>query len=423
MIYIGIIITLLLSGFFSGMEIAFVSSDKLRLEIDRKEHGFVGYILGLLFRKPDEFVTTLLVGNNVVLVVYGLLMAQLLETPIRLYVSTNDALVLLLQSLLSTMLILVTGEFLPKVLFRQKSNQMMTLFALPVSLFYILLFPITKLCTLLTKLFFLLVGGRSGVSSEGVLSGFSTADLDHYLSENIEDDRDGDLNTEVKILQNALDFSKVQVRYCMVPRNEMAAVELGADKSLLEEKFSSSGLSKLIVYKENIDDVVGYIHSSEMFQPDPWQKRVVPTLFVPESMYANKLMKQLMQRNRSIAIVIDELGGTSGMVTLEDIVEEIFGDIEDEHDRRKLVSKQISEHTYVFSGRMEIDDINEQFDLQLPESEEYLTIAGFILYHYQHIPSNGQSVTIAPYRFDVLHSTSTKIVLVKMTVEDKIEDR
>ncbi|MDY6122195.1 MAG: hemolysin family protein [Porphyromonas sp.] len=417
MIYIGIFISLILSGFFSGMEIAFVSSDKLRLEIDRKEKGVVSQILGLLFRKPDEFVTTLLVGNNAVLVIYGLLMAQLLEHPIRSYVADNDALVLLTQSLLSTLIILVTGEFLPKLLFRRKSNQMMKVFALPVSLFYIVLFPITKCCTLLTKLFFLLVGRKQNEKMGGVLPRFSTEDLDHYLSENIGEDKDGALNTEVKIIQNALEFSKVQARHCMVPRNEIVGVEYNADIAVLEEKFSTNGLSKLIVYKENIDDVMGYIHSSEMFQPEPWQSRIVPTLFVPESMFANKLMRQLMQRNRSVAIVIDELGGTSGMVTLEDIVEEIFGDIEDEHDKSNLISKKISDNTYVFSGRMEIDDINEQFNLQIPEDEEYLTIAGFILHHYQHIPSNGETVEIAPYKFDVLRSTSTKIVLVKMTVE------
>lgn len=422
MLYVYILITLILSAFFSGMEIAFVSSDKLRLEVDRKEKGFTSAVLGMLFRKPDEFVTTLLVGNNVVLVVYGMFMAQLLESPLRSLLH-NDALVLLAQSLLSTAIILVTGEFLPKVLFRSKSYQMVKIFAFPVSVFYVLLFPVTKLCKVLTRLFFLCTGKK--MKKDDNLLRFSTSDLDHYLSENLNDNPDevGELDTEVKIIQNALEFSKVQVRECMVPRNEIEAVDIDTEQSVLEEKFTESGLSKIIVYRENIDDVIGYIHSSEMFKEGPWQRRIVKTIFVPESMFANKLMTSLMQKNKSIAIVIDELGGTSGMVTLEDIVEEIFGDIEDEHDHSKLVSRKIDDNTYVFSGRVEIDDINEKFGLDLPENEDYLTIAGFILDNYQHIPRSGETVNIPPFKFDILRSSSTKIEMVKMIVMQEEEDK
>ncbi|MDO4673067.1 MAG: hemolysin family protein, partial [Porphyromonadaceae bacterium] len=312
--------------------------------------------------------------------------------------------------------ILVTGEFLPKVLFRSKSYQMVKIFAFPVSIFYVILFPVTKLCKLLTKLFFLCTG--SNIKREDKLLRFSTADLDHYLSENLNENPDevGELDTEVKIIQNALEFSKVQVRECMVPRNEIEAVDVDENQSVLEEKFKESGLSKLIVYRENIDDVIGYIHSSEMFKDGPWQDKVVKTMFVPESMFANKLMTHLMQKNKSVAIVIDELGGTSGMVTLEDIVEEIFGEIEDEHDRSKLVSRKVDDETYIFSGRVEIDDINEKYGLDLPENDDYLTIAGFILDNYQHIPRAGEKVDIPPFKFDILRSSSTKIELVRMTI-------
>ena len=250
--------------------------------------------------------------------------------------------------------------------------------------------------------------------------GLGRVDLDHYLAENMSGENEqNDLTTEVKIIQNALDFSGIQVRDCMIPRNEMIACELQTDIEVLKTTFIDTGLSKIIIYRQNIDDVVGYIHSSEMFRGQDWQKRINTTVFVPESMYANKLMRILMQRKKSIAIVIDELGGTAGMVTLEDLVEEIFGDIEDEHDTRKIIAKQLGPHTYLVSGRMEIDDVNERFGLSLPESDDYLTVAGFILNSHQNIPQANEVVEIAPYTFTILRSSSTKIELVKMSIDDQ----
>lgn len=416
MIYLSIIVVIILSAFFSGMELAFLTSDRLRLELDRDKGGVTGRLLGMLFRRPDDYVTTMLVGNNIALVIYGLLMAQLLIQPLTALLRV-EWLVILGQSLLSTFVILFLGEFLPKVTFRTNPNRTMKMMTVPVTFFYILLWPITKICTLLTWLFFLIIGhGKNKVDPQTL----TTADLDNYLSENFGDvGNESDLDTEVKIIQNALDFKSVQLRNCMIPRNEMITVEIGAAAEELEAKFISTGLSKIVVYRDNIDDVLGYIHSSQMFREGNWSDHILPTIFAPESMYANKLMQQLMHENKSIAIIIDEMGGTAGMITLEDVVEEIFGDIEDEHDRNKLIAKQIAERTYMLSGRMEIDDINETFSLDLPESEDYMTIAGFILHHHQHIPSIGEKVRIAPYTFDILRATSTRIVLVKLTYDSE----
>ncbi|GAA5580998.1 hemolysin family protein [Porphyromonas gingivalis] len=413
--YLYILITLLLSGFFSGAEIAFLSSDKLRLELDRNRGDLTGRALNLLYRHPDQLVTTLLVGNNIVLVVYGLLMAGLLAAPLAQWID-NDAMIVVLQSVLSTIIILFTGEFLPKAIFKTNANMMMRVFALPIVAIYYLLYPLSKLFTGLSRSFIRLVD-KNYVPTTVVLG---RVDLDHYLAENMSGENEqNDLTTEVKIIQNALDFSGIQVRDCMIPRNEMIACELQTDIEVLKTTFIDTGLSKIIIYRQNIDDVVGYIHSSEMFRGQDWQKRINTTVFVPESMYANKLMRLLMQRKKSIAIVIDELGGTAGMVTLEDLVEEIFGDIEDEHDTRKIIAKQLGPHTYLVSGRMEIDDVNERFGLSLPESDDYLTVAGFILNSHQNIPQANEVVEIAPYTFTILRSSSTKIELVKMSIDDQ----
>lgn len=412
--YLYILIVLLLSGFFSGGEIAFLSADKLRLELDRNKGGLRGRALGVLYRHPDQLVTTLLVGNNIVLVVYGLLMAGLLEAPLKHWFD-NDAMIVTAQSVISTIIILLTGEFLPKTIFKTNANMMMRIFAIPIAAVYYLLYPLSTLFTGLSRFFIRLVD-KGYVPSTMVLG---RVDLDHYLAENMPLEKEqNDLTTEVKIIQNALDFSSIQVRDCMIPRNEMIACETTTDIDVLKKTFIDTGLSKIVIYRQSIDDVVGYIHSSEMFRGKDWQKRINPTVFVPESMYANKLMRLLMQRKKSIAIVIDELGGTAGMVTLEDLVEEIFGDIEDEHDTRKTTAKQIDEHTYLLSGRMEIDDVNERFGLSLPESDDYLTVAGFILNTHQSIPHTKEVVEIGEYTFTILRSSSTKIELVKMIINN-----
>jgi len=398
------------------MEIAFLSSDKLRLELDRSRGGVSAHILGIFYSRPDRFITTMLLGNNVALVIYGLLTAQLMEPWLTELLGKNDGLILLAQSVLSTLLILFVGEFLPKVTFRANPNRTMSFFEGLLFLVYILLYPFAWIIGLITRTFLFLAGQRS--SSVAIRPQLSSLDLEYYLTHSSDDGQASGIETEVKIIQNAISFSELQVRDCLVPRNEIVGASIDSTRVHLEELFIRTGLSKLIVYKENIDEVVGYIHSSEMFRGEDWQQRIVSALFVPESMQASTLMRLLMQRKKSIAVVIDELGGTAGMVTLEDIVEELFGDIEDEHDRQKRVAKRLDERTFIFSGRMEIDDINEKFGLTLPEDEDFMTIAGYILDHHPSIPSQGQVLEIGDLRFEILRSTSTKIVLVKMTLPE-----
>ena len=416
MIYLYIFLCLIASAFFSGMEIAFLSSDKLRLELDRSRGGVSAKILGIFYSRPDRFITTMLLGNNVALVIYGLLTAVLMEPWLKSLLGENDGLILLAQSVISTLLILFVGEFLPKVTFRANPNRTMRFFAGILFLVYVLLYPFAWIIGLITRAILFLAGQRT--SSVAIRPQLSSLDLEYYLTHSSDDGQASGIETEVKIIQNAISFSGLQVRDCLRPRNEIVGASIDSTRAHLEELFIRTGLSKLIIYKENIDEVVGYIHSSEMFRGDDWQKRIVSALFVPESMQASTLMRLLMQKKKSIAVVIDELGGTAGMVTLEDIVEELFGDIEDEHDRQKRVAKRLDDRTFVFSGRMEIDDINEKFGLTLPEDEDFMTIAGYILYHHPSIPSQGQILEIGDLRFEILRSTSTKIVLVKMTLPE-----
>ena len=414
--YLYIFLCLIASAFFSGMEIAFLSSDKLRLELDRSRGGVSARILGVFYSRPDHFITTMLLGNNVALVIYGLLTAVLMEPWLKSLLGENDVLILLAQSVISTLLILFVGEFLPKVTFRANPNRTMRFFAGILFLVYVLLYPFAWIIGLITRAILFLAGQRT--SSVAIRPQLSSLDLEYYLTHSSDDGQASGIETEVKIIQNAISFSGLQVRDCLLPRNEIVGASIDSTRAHLEELFIRTGLSKLIVYKENIDEVVGYIHSSEMFRGDDWQKRIVSALFVPESMQASTLMRLLMQKKKSIAVVIDELGGTAGMVTLEDIVEELFGDIEDEHDRQKRVAKRLDDRTFVFSGRMEIDDINEKFGLTLPEDEDFMTIAGYILDHHPSIPSQGQVLEIGDLRFEILRSTSTKIVLVKMTLPE-----
>lgn len=352
----------------------------------------------------------MLLGNNIALVLYGILMATLVE-PILYQWTDNDFVVLITQSIFATIIILFTGEFIPKVMFRINPNLMMQIMAIPLAVIYVLLFPFMWVVSLMTN-GILSLAGRKG--NQSISKTFSTIDLEHFLQHHQHDEGE----SEVKFIQNAISFPSLQARDCMTPRNEIVAVDIEDKKAELEHKFIKSGLGKLIVYKKNIDEPIGYIHSSEMFGNDDWAERIVPALFVPESMPANKVMTLLMQKKKSIAIVIDELGGTAGMVTLEDVIEEIFGDIEDEHDRKKLIAKELEEGTYLLSGRLEIDDLNERFNLNLPEEDDFQTVAGYILHHHQSIPSVGEVITIDHFRFEILRSSSTKIVLLKLSVLD-----
>ncbi len=412
-----VVVSLIFSAFFSGMEIAFVSSNRVRFELDMKKETLLGRVLNLFYHHQEQFISTMLVGNNIALVIYGIGMAELLS-PVLSYIYDNDIFVLLSQTLLSTLLILLTAEFFPKTLFRINSNSVLRFFALPVYPIYLILYPLSKLTSLFSKGVLWLSGVK--ISNHQEENAMSKVDLDFFIQQSIDEaDNEQEVETEMKIFRNALDFSNVKLRDCMIPRNEIVAVD--RDKTMRQELISTfieTGLSKIIVYKENIDDIVGYIHSSEMFkQSVDWRVHIKPILQVPETMLASKLMKSLMQQKRSIAVVIDEFGGTSGIITLEDLLEEICGDIEDEHDIRNYVSQKVGENEYLFSGRLEIEKINEMYDLEIPESDEYQTIAGYILYHHKTIPQQGEIVEIGPYKFKILKRNATKIEIVRMKME------
>ena len=414
-IIIYLLITMAFSAFFSGMEIAFVSVDKLRFEMDRKG-GVSSRILSLFFRNPNDFISTMLVGNNIALVIYGILMAQIIGDNLLAGWITNHFVMVLIQTVISTLIILVTGEFLPKTLFKINPNLVLNVCALPLFICYIILYPISKFSSGVSYLFLRLFGMK--VNKEASAQAFGKVDLDYFVQSSIDNaESEETLDTEVKIFQNALDFSTVKIRDCIVPRTEVVAVALDTSLEELKNRFVESGISKIIVYDGNIDNVVGYIHSSEMFRnPKDWRDHVKEVPIVPETMAAHKLMKLFMQQKKTIAVVVDEFGGTSGIVSLEDLVEEIFGDIEDEHDNTSYICKQIGEHEYVLSARLEIEKVNETFDLDLPESDDYLTVGGLILNQYQSFPKLHELVSVGKYQFKIIKVTATKIELVRLKV-------
>ncbi len=413
-----ILCSLVFSAFFSGIEIAFLSSNKLRFALDKEKKSLSSRIIDIFYRNPNQFISTMLVGNNIALVIYGLQMAIALEPFIHLFTS-NEILVLFIQSLLATLLILFVGEFIPKAIFRLNANLSLTVFAIPLYLVYILLYPISKLCSFLSFCILRLSGVKDVHNSSSYILG--KVDLDYFIQQSIERaPQDTALESEVKIFQNALDFSNVRLRDCIVPRTEIVACDTNATVDELRTRFIETGLSKIVVYNENIDNVIGYIHSSELFKhPEDWTQQIKVVSIVPETMTANKLMRMLMQDKRSIAVVVDEFGGTSGIVTLEDLVEEIFGEIEDEHDTKSHVAKKIADDEYLISGRMEIDTLNELFNLELPESDDYVTIAGYILHDYQTFPKLNETITIGNYTIKIIKVTATKIELVRLKLEQR----
>ncbi|WP_417466747.1 hemolysin family protein [Leyella stercorea] len=404
-----------LSAFFSGMEIAFVSSNRMLAEMDREGNSIAKNIISRFYNHPNGFVSTMLVGNNIVLVVYGILVARLFDNTI--FSSLDDGMKVTADTLLSTLVILFTGEFLPKILFKNNANRLLSVFSVPAYLFYIILWPISRFSTLVSKYLLRLVGIRMETESDD--DGFSKVDLDYLVQSSIENAQsDDEINEEVKIFQNALDFSDCKVRDCMVPRTEVNAVDVNdCTVDELMQKFVESGNSKIIVYDSDIDHIIGYIHSSEMFRNrENWRECVCKMPFVPETMAAQKLMHIFLQQKKSLGVVVDEFGGTSGIVSLEDIVEEIFGDIEDEHDSTKYIATQVGENEYMLSARLEIDKVNDLFDLGLPESDDYMTVGGYILHEYQSFPKLNEVITIGRYEFRIIKSTMTKIELVKLKV-------
>lgn len=415
---VWLLVSMLFSAFFSGMEIAFVSSNRLLAEMDREKNGLSQKAISYFYQHPSNFVSTMLVGNNIALVIYGILFARIFDT--TLFAPLSDGMRVTADTLLSTFIVLFTGEFLPKTIFKNNPNTLLTVFAVPAWVCYVVLWPISRFATLLSKGLLRLVGIR--MSKTGEEREFTKVDLDYLVQTSIDNaDNEDEIGEEVKIFQNALDFSETKIRDCMVPRTEIDAVEDTATIEELKQVFIESGHSKIVVYHEDIDHIIGYIHSSDMFTASKTAicaDLVREISFVPETMLASKLMKQLMQQKRSLAVVIDEFGGTSGLVSLEDIMEEITGEIEDEHDNTNLVAKQLSDHEYMLSARQEIEKVNEMFDLDLPESDEYMTIGGLILHEYQSFPKLNEIVKIGHYEFKIVKNTATKIELVRLNVTE-----
>ena len=406
------------SAFFSGMEIAFVSSNKLRFEMGRSEQSITSRILSIFYHNPNNFISTMLVGNNIALVIYGILMAELIEQQLLADYIDNEFLLVLIQTIISTLIILVTGEFVPKTLFKINPNFTLNLCAIPAYICYIILYPISKFASGLSSMLLFLTGTK--INKEASDKAFTKVDLDHFIQSSIQDSDDEEkINTEVKIFQNALDFSSIKVRDCMIPRTEIIAIEDDASVEELMSLFVEKGISKILVYQDNIDNIIGYIHSSDMFnEPEDWKSCIRQLPFIPETMNANKLMKLFMQQKKSLAVVVDEFGGTSGIVALEDLVEQIFGEIEDEHDTTSYVAKAVGNNEYVLSGRLDIEKANELFSLDLPESDEYQTIGGLILHEYQSFPKAHEIITLGKFHFRIIKVTATKIELVKLKVNE-----
>ena len=423
---ISLIISMLLSAFFSGMEIAFVSSNRLLAEMDREKNGLSQKALAVFYQHPNNFVSTMLVGNNIALVIYGILFARLFDA--TLFAPLSDGLRVMADTLLSTVVVLFTGEFLPKTIFKNNPNTLLTVFAIPAYVCYVILYPISRLATLLAKGLLRLFGIR--MSRQDAEHEFTKVDLDYLVQTSIDSaGNEDEIGEEVRIFQNALDFSETKVRDCMVPRTEIDAVEDTATLETLRQIFIESGHSKIIVYHEDIDHIIGYVHSSDLFRLDAvavadkplaslrGQLTIRELNFVPETMLASKLMKLLMQMKRSLAIVVDEFGGTSGLVSLEDLMEEITGEIEDEHDTNSaLEAKQLGPDEYLLSARLEIERVNELYDLDLPESDDYMTLGGLILPEYQSFPKLNEVVRVGRYEFKILKNTATKIELVRLKV-------
>ena len=412
---VGIIISLTLSAFFSGMEIAFVSSNRMLAEMDKEKNGFAQKCIHIFYKNPNGFVSTMLVGNNIVLVLYGILFANLFNA--TLFLSFPPATQVILNTLLSTLIVVFTGEFIPKLLFKSSPNSLLTFFSPLAYLFFIILWPISRFSTFLSRMILKSIGVKlDEIKNNGT---FTKVDLDYLLQSSIDNAKnDGSIEEEVKIFQNALDFTDTKVKDCMIPRTEINAVDIDCTAADLQQMFIESGNSKIIVYKEDIDHIVGYIHSSEMFKNfQEWREHVREMPFVPETMPAQKLMQTFLQQKKSLGVVVDEFGGTSGIISLEDIVEEIFGEIEDEHDNSNYIAKQITDNEYILSARLEIEKVNDMFGLDLPENDDYMTISGFILYEYQSFPKLNELVKIGKFEFKIIKNTMTKIELVKLKVK------
>jgi len=414
--YLIVIIAIVFSAFFSGMEIAFVASNKLLYELEKKQNKTFSKILSIFYNNPAQYIATMLVGNNIALVIYGVFIALILDPYIQIYIQ-NEGVNLLIETLISTFIILITAEFLPKTIFRILPNFFMNIFSVPLFFFYYLLFPIAKFSILLSNLFIKLI--VSDKEEENV-SVFNRVDIDSLFLSNEEKthkEQDEVEDIDIQLFQNALDFSEIKLRECMVPRTEIIAIDENESIEKLTQMFIESGFSKLLVYSKSIDNIIGYVHAQDLFNsPKKIKNLLKDIIIVPESMSAEKLLSQLTSENKSIAVVVDEFGGTGGIVTLEDIIEEIFGEIEDEFDQENELEIKVNSSIYKFSARLEIDYLNNKYQFQLPESDEYETLAGLILYHYNDIPKFNDTIEINDLIFTIIEANETRIESVKMEI-------
>ena len=407
-----IFISLLLSAFFSGMEIAFVASNKLHIELMKKRGEFNARLLSPLLKSPSRFIATMLVGNNIALVIYGIQMAFVLEPFLR-YITTINSLVLLLQTLFSTAIVLVTAEFIPKVVFSLNANKFMSVFAVPTWICYYGLYLIVSFVVGISDFILRYI---MGVKQEDHKTVFGRVDLQKYLEEHTSGLSDLDeQDSEIQIFQNALDFSKVKARECMIPRNEIVAMELNDSIENLRDKFIETGFTKIVIYRENIDNIIGFTHSYELFkQPQNIKSILLPIALITETITANDILNLFIKERKSIALVVDEFGGTAGLLTVEDVVEELFGEIEDEHDSIDLEEHEVDSNTFIFSGRLEIDYLNLKYQLNLPESDEYETLNGLIISQAESIPRINEKIAIKDYNFEILEVNKTRIEKVQL---------
>lgn len=410
-----IILAIILSAFFSGMEIAFIASNRLMIELDRKQGAFGSGILKMFTNNPGQYIATMLIGNNIALVMYGLVFSRLLGPKLEIYLD-SELLILIINTFISTALILLVAEFLPKTIFIISPNFFLKILSIPTFLFFAVFYPISKFTLAFSNLFIRIFFGlkTTEIKQENLV--FGKVDLDHFIKQSRENS--DTYHHDIRIFQNALDFSNVKLRECMIPRTEIEAIDSRSSIDELRNKFIQTRLSRILVYEESIDNITGYFELKDLYKnPTDIKSSVRKLAIVPETMPANKLLKLFVDERRNIALVVDEFGGTSGMVTIEDVVEEIVGDIEDEHDTNDLVERQIGIHEYVFSGRIEIDYINEKYNLHLPEKDDFETLAGMILYFHGNIPGNNDVIRIGKIVIKVLRATTTRLELVNLKVE------
>lgn len=409
------VVSLIFSALFSGTEIAYITANRVRVGLDVKRGGLINRIINRFYSDENLFITTLLVGNNIVLVIYGMGAAFLIEEQWLSQYQLNEAVVLFISTVISTAVILLIGEFLPKSIFKVNPNVSLKLFAIPIFLFFIILYPISIFTAWLSKMLMRLFGIRAEGQQLGIIS---VGDLNRYIEDSIDEanPEKANVENEVKIFHNALDFSTTHIRDCMLPRNEIVSVNIDTiTRDELSALFTSSGRSKIVVYREDIDNVLGYIHVSELFDPSSdWKEHIKPVIFSPETILAKKLMRRLLAEKRSMAIVVDEFGGTAGLVTLEDLVEEIFGDIRDEHDSAASAVREIEPGIYECSGRIEVAHLRESYHVDIPEDDEYQTLAGYILFSTGTIPQEGETIVIDKFEFTIKRRTATRLELIRI---------